>query len=316
MSEHDLVLVVDFGAQYAQLIARRVREAKVYSEIVPHTMPVAEMLARQPKAIVLSGGPSSVYEPGAPALDGALFDGGVAVFGMCYGFQAMAQSLGGEVSPTGAREYGRTPVNVVEPGTLLGRPSRAAQRVDVPRRLRDRRTGGLHAAGLDGRHAGGGVRGRRPQVRRRPVAPRGAAHRARPAGPRALPARDRGLPADLDDAQHRRRAGRGHPRADRRRPRDLRVVGRRRLRRGGGDRPARDRRPADVRVRRPRDDAPGRDRAGPPRLRGRLRHPRRGRRERPVPRRPRGDPRSRGEAQDHRPRVHPRLRGRRGARLR
>ncbi len=119
MSEHDLVLVVDFGAQYAQLIARRVREAKVYSEIVPHTMPVAEMLARQPKAIVLSGGPSSVYEPGAPALDEALFDGGVAVFGMCYGFQAMAQSLGGEVSPTGAREYGRTPVNVVEPGTLL-----------------------------------------------------------------------------------------------------------------------------------------------------------------------------------------------------
>ena len=119
MSEHDLVLVVDFGAQYAQLIARRVREAKVYSEIVPHTMPVAEMLARQPKAIVLSGGPSSVYEPGAPALDGALFDGGVAVFGMCYGFQAMAQSLGGEVSPTGAREYGRTPVSVVEPGTLL-----------------------------------------------------------------------------------------------------------------------------------------------------------------------------------------------------
>ena len=119
MSEHDLVLVVDFGAQYAQLIARRVREAKVYSEIVPHTMPVAEMLARQPKAIVLSGGPSSVYEPGAPVLDGSLFEAAVPVFGMCYGFQIMAQSLGGEVSPTGAREYGRTPVSVVESGTLL-----------------------------------------------------------------------------------------------------------------------------------------------------------------------------------------------------
>ncbi len=125
MSEHDLVLVVDFGAQYAQLIARRVREAKVYSEIVPHTMPVAEMLARGPKAIVLSGGPSSVYEPGAPALDGTLFEGGVPVFGMCYGFQVMAQSLGGTVSPTGAREYGRTPVSVVAPGTLLaGVPAR------------------------------------------------------------------------------------------------------------------------------------------------------------------------------------------------
>ena len=82
-------------------------------------MPVAEMLARQPKAIVLSGGPSSVYEPGAPALDGSLFDAAVPVFGMCYGFQVMAQSLGGEVSPTGAREYGRTPVSVLEPGTLL-----------------------------------------------------------------------------------------------------------------------------------------------------------------------------------------------------
>jgi GMP synthase (glutamine-hydrolysing) len=119
MEEHDLVLVVDFGAQYAQLIARRVREANVYSEIVPHTLPVAEMLARGPKAVILSGGPSSVYEEGAPALDGALFEGGVPVFGMCYGFQVMAQSLGGTVSPTGAREYGRTPVSVVEPGTLL-----------------------------------------------------------------------------------------------------------------------------------------------------------------------------------------------------
>src|SRR3954463_8320439 len=119
MSEHDLVLVVDFGAQYAQLIARRVREAKVYSEIVPHTMPVAEMLARNPKAIVLSGGPSSVYEEGAPAIDPALFTAGTPVFGMCYGFQLMAQGLGGEVAHTGAREYGRTPVTVGEPGTLL-----------------------------------------------------------------------------------------------------------------------------------------------------------------------------------------------------
>ena len=95
-AEHDLVLVVDFGAQYAQLIARRVREARVYSEIVPHTMPVAEMLARGPKAIILSGGPSSVYADGAPSIDPALFDTGVPVFGICYGFQVMAQALGGE----------------------------------------------------------------------------------------------------------------------------------------------------------------------------------------------------------------------------
>ena len=121
-AEHDLVLVVDFGAQYAQLIARRVREARVYSEIVPHTMPVADMLARNPKAIILSGGPSSVYADGAPGIDNAVFTAGVPVFGMCYGFQLMARGLGGEVSHTGAREYGRTPVTVTAAGTLLGPP--------------------------------------------------------------------------------------------------------------------------------------------------------------------------------------------------
>jgi GMP synthase (glutamine-hydrolysing) len=116
---HDLVLVVDFGAQYAQLIARRVREARVYSEIVPHSMPVAEILARRPKAVVLSGGPSSVYAEGAPGIDASLFDADVPVFGMCYGFQLMAQKMGGEVAHTGAREYGRTGVAVGDPGTLL-----------------------------------------------------------------------------------------------------------------------------------------------------------------------------------------------------
>ncbi|WP_148571378.1 glutamine-hydrolyzing GMP synthase [Nocardioides caldifontis] len=118
-TDHDLVLVVDFGAQYAQLIARRVREARVYSEIVPHTTPLEELLARRPKAIILSGGPSSVYEPGAPQLGPEIFESGVSVFGMCYGFQAMAQALGGEVRRTGSSEYGRTPVTVEEPGALL-----------------------------------------------------------------------------------------------------------------------------------------------------------------------------------------------------
>lgn len=115
----DTVLVVDFGAQYAQLIARRVREARVYSEIVPSTMPVAEMLARNPAAIILSGGPSSVYAEGAPRLDRALFEAGVPVFGMCYGFQLMATTLGGTVDNTGAREYGRTPLHVSKAGSTL-----------------------------------------------------------------------------------------------------------------------------------------------------------------------------------------------------
>jgi len=115
----DTVLVVDFGAQYAQLIARRIREARVYSEIVPHTMPVAEMLAMRPRAIVLSGGPSSVYAEGAPSVDTDLFRSGLPTFGICYGFQAMAQALGGDVARTGTSEFGGTPLQVVDADSTL-----------------------------------------------------------------------------------------------------------------------------------------------------------------------------------------------------
>ena len=107
------MLVVDFGAQYAQLIARRVREARVFSEVIPHTTTVEEIKARDPQAIVLSGGPASVYAEGAPQLDPAVFDLEVPVFGICYGFQAMAQALGGTVAHTGTSEYGRTEMEVV-----------------------------------------------------------------------------------------------------------------------------------------------------------------------------------------------------------
>ncbi|MGU3357922.1 MULTISPECIES: glutamine-hydrolyzing GMP synthase [Microbacterium] len=117
------VLVVDFGAQYAQLIARRVREAGVYSELVPHTATAEEIAAKEPVGIILSGGPSSVYEPGAPALDPGVFDLGVPTLGICYGFQVMAQTLGGEVANTGLREYGATDATIVTEGTLLeGQP--------------------------------------------------------------------------------------------------------------------------------------------------------------------------------------------------
>ncbi|MFD8969894.1 glutamine-hydrolyzing GMP synthase [Streptomyces sp. NPDC059568] len=125
----DVVLVVDFGAQYAQLIARRVREARVYSEIVPSTMPVAEMLAKKPRAVILSGGPSSVYAENAPSVDSALFEAGVPVFGMCYGFQLMATALGGTVDNTGAREYGRTPLHVSKTGSTLFEGTPAEQAV-------------------------------------------------------------------------------------------------------------------------------------------------------------------------------------------
>ena len=106
------VLVVDFGAQYAQLIARRVREANVYSEVVPSTITAEELKAKDPVALVLSGGPSSVYAEGAPQLDPEIFELGLPIFGICYGFQVMTQALGGEVAKTGSREYGRTAMAV------------------------------------------------------------------------------------------------------------------------------------------------------------------------------------------------------------
>jgi GMP synthase (glutamine-hydrolysing) len=124
------VLVVDFGAQYAQLIARRVRECQVYSQIVPSTMPTDQMLALRPAAIILSGGPSSVYAPGAPPAPAGLLTAGVPILGICYGFQLMVAGLGGTVERTGRGEYGATTMQredggvpdggVLDGGVLLG----------------------------------------------------------------------------------------------------------------------------------------------------------------------------------------------------
>ncbi|HPJ18376.1 MAG TPA: glutamine-hydrolyzing GMP synthase [Actinomycetota bacterium] len=117
------VLVVDFGAQYAQLIARRVREAHLYSEVVPHTLTAEQILAKRPLAIILSGGPSSVYVDDAPAFDEAILHAEVPVFGICYGFQVMAAALGGQVDQTGLREYGRTVVRTTESVLFAGQPA-------------------------------------------------------------------------------------------------------------------------------------------------------------------------------------------------
>jgi GMP synthase (glutamine-hydrolysing) len=119
------VLVVDFGAQYAQLIARRVRECHVYSEIVPATMPAGEILARRPAAVILSGGPASVYAEGAPPAPPGLLDAGVPVFGICYGFQLMVSGLGGSVAHTGAGEYGATRLELLPPGAAADGPGEA-----------------------------------------------------------------------------------------------------------------------------------------------------------------------------------------------
>ncbi|WP_419863561.1 glutamine-hydrolyzing GMP synthase [Candidatus Poriferisodalis sp.] len=120
---HPTVLVVDFGAQYAQLIARRVREAQVYSEIVPHTATAAELAERSPAAIIFSGGPASVHVEGAPGIDPGVYELGVPILGICYGSQLLARDLGGQVDRSGRGEYGRTTMTSAGvPSELLGDP--------------------------------------------------------------------------------------------------------------------------------------------------------------------------------------------------
>ena len=116
---YDTVLVVDFGAQYAQLIARRVREERVYSEIVPSSMPASEMLARRPRGVIFSGGPKSVYAPSAPSVDVELLEAGVPVLGICYGAQLLIQLLGGQVARTDKGEFGRTPLQARSYSVLM-----------------------------------------------------------------------------------------------------------------------------------------------------------------------------------------------------
>lgn len=116
-TEFDTVLVVDFGAQYAQLIARRVREAHVHSEIVPHDITAAEIRERAPQGIIFSGGPASVHADGAPSIDQEIYDTGVPILGICYGGQLLARDLGGEVAKTGRGEYGRADLECADLGT-------------------------------------------------------------------------------------------------------------------------------------------------------------------------------------------------------
>src|SRR3954452_1148868 len=113
------VVVLDYGGQYSQLIARRVRELGVFSELLPHHVGVDEVRKRAPKALILSGGPASVYAPGAPKLDPALLELGIPVLGICYGMQALVLTLGGKVESAEVGEFGRSQLTVAEPGRLL-----------------------------------------------------------------------------------------------------------------------------------------------------------------------------------------------------
>src|SRR5215213_3733862 len=121
MHHDEVIPILDFGSQYAQLIARRVREKGVYSELVRPDIPLEQLRRMNPKGLILSGGPSSVYEPNAPKCDPRIFDLGVPVLGICYGMQLGAQILGGEVKPAKAREYGRAKLQVTAPNDPLVR---------------------------------------------------------------------------------------------------------------------------------------------------------------------------------------------------
>src|ERR671926_1464286 len=115
----DEVLVLDFGGQYSQLIARRVRECGVFSELLPHTVAIEEIKRREPRGLILSGGPASVYADGAPRFAPELLELGIPVMGICYGMQVMALELGGRVEAASVGEFGRARLTVRAPGRLL-----------------------------------------------------------------------------------------------------------------------------------------------------------------------------------------------------
>ncbi|MFO0104041.1 MAG: glutamine-hydrolyzing GMP synthase, partial [Cyanobium sp.] len=118
-SRHPAIVILDFGSQYSELIARRVRETEVFSLVMGYTTSAEELKAIQPRGIILSGGPSSVYEAGAPVCDPGIWELGIPVLGVCYGMQLMVQQLGGAVVAAGKAEYGKAPLHVDDPIDLL-----------------------------------------------------------------------------------------------------------------------------------------------------------------------------------------------------
>ena len=187
--QRDTIPILDFGSQFTQLIARRLRELPVYSEILPPATRAEALQARHPRGIVLSGGPDSVHQRKAPRCDPKLFELGVPVVGICYGMQLMSHVLGGEVKRSGHREYGQAVFAPLASGALFrGLPPREP-RLGEPRRRHPARAGGLPRHRLDRDQPDRRDRGRGAPALRDPVPPRGGAHRGGHQGARQLPRR-------------------------------------------------------------------------------------------------------------------------------
>ena len=274
------IVVLDFGGQYSQLIARRIRDCGVFSELLPHHTPVEEVARRRPRGIVLSGGPASVYADGAPHLQRGLLELGVPVLGICYGMQLIVHSLGGRVEQAEVGEFGRSDLSVLEPGRLLDGLPREQTCWMSHRDTVFEPPPGFTALASSSASPVAAVESGERRVYGDPVPPRGRAHAVRPGDPHALPHRRVRLRAHLVRGLDRRGADRAHPGPGRGRTRHLRTVRRRGLVGRGAARPPRGRRAAHVRFRRSRADAQGRGRSGDQRLPGQLQGParRRGRR--------------------------------------
>ena len=305
------VLVLDFGGQYSQLIARRIRECGVFAELLPHDISLERIRERRPAALVLSGGPASVYSEGAPALRRELLELDVPVLGICYGMQAMVQTLGGRVEGAESGEFGRTELTLADGGgeLLAGLPAEQQCWMSHRDSVFEPPPGFTALAASPGspvaafESAERGLYGIQfhPEVVHTPYGTQILERFLR----EIAGCEERWSPASVIDEQVERiRAQVGDA------ARDLRAVRRGRLGDRGGARPPRGRRPAHLRARRPRPDAKERGRPGGrglPRAPRRPARPRRGRGA--VPRPARRRRRARAQAQDHRRGVHPRLRG-------
>ena len=296
------MLVLDFGGQYSQLIARRIRECGVFAELLPATTSVEKIRERKPKALVLSGGPASVYEPGAPPFPTQLLDLEIPMLGICYGMQAMVLALGGRVESAETGEFGRTDLVLRDGGGRLlgGLPeeqscwmSHRDAVFEAPEgftALASSPSSPVAACELPDR----GLYGIQfhPEVVHTPYGTEILTRFLRD-----VAGCERAVVAAVGD----RRAGREDPGPGRRRPGDLRPLRRRRLLGRGAARPQGGRGEADLRLRRPRADADERGRAGGRGLRP-VRHPARPRRRRRALPRQAGravdDPEA--QAQDHR----------------